>query len=298
MVKQNIEKLKTRIVASEKVNNLKNISYSIFNPPEDPKALFTFGCQRSGTTLLQRLLNLSPKVKMYGEGEEPYFYPKSDPQLQFRLRSQDSIRNLLSTETTHYVSLKPIYDTQNMFKFLERFPGSKAYFIFRSYQDVTQSHLTYYKDIHCSGRDYIKPLFKRRKLNWMNEYFPDSLDRAVADIDFNSLTSEDAYALHWYARNAIFLELLKNNPDKSHLVQPVCYEELLSDPEYYGRQIYNFANLGFSSNWLSIIRSENLYKPLACEFSPAINKICDDLLFELKALTSYGLRSKTMLHSA
>lgn len=111
----NIDSIKRKIIASDKRYRLTTAFHEVVNNYKTSSPIFIFGCQRSGTTLVQKIIRLSPCVRSYGEGDAPYFDESG------RLKEPDLIKSCLSKENNKYILLKPLCESQNARELLDKF---------------------------------------------------------------------------------------------------------------------------------------------------------------------------------
>src|SRR5690606_31615112 len=98
----------------------------------DTRFVFVVGSQRSGTRLPLQVMDQAPAIATYSEGAAPFF----DRVLLQRL---DRVEALGRLSVFPVVALKPICETHRVIELLERFPRSRAVWIFRHYQDAVNS---------------------------------------------------------------------------------------------------------------------------------------------------------------
>ena len=260
-----------KIIESDKRYRLTTRLHEIFNNYLNPKPIFVFGCQRSGTTLIQKILKLSPCIRSYGEGDKPYFIETNDGGI--RLVNTDSLKQLISRESNKYILLKPLCDSQNAAKLINEF-NSPAIWIYRNYTDVIDSHIKYYKYDACSYLDNILS----PDINWMNEY----IDKDTVDIIKNLSTTSpaDCYALFWYARNSIILNIYKNTN-----ILVINYDDLVSSPYLVCKSIYNYIDVPFMDYYSSIIYSKSYKKSVNFTLNDNIKRLCHELYIELNKIS-------------
>jgi len=159
-----LDKIKLAWYGSCKLNKLREALRRI-SPHKMTKIIFIFGCQRSGTTIIQKLISLQPQVKYHGEGDAPYFYNTSSDK-HHRIRPVKEVEKYLKQESMEIIAIKPLYESHKAAQLISRYPESKGIWMFRHYRDVIDSHLHYYKQ---SAIEYIRPLFSDKIHNWLNE---------------------------------------------------------------------------------------------------------------------------------
>lgn len=273
-----LNRLRYRFLTSEKINRLKKKINHFFYPADSCQIIFVFGCQRSGTTLLQKILNLSSRIQRHGEGEAPYFYPENDLARQFRLQPKDIVLKHLNYEKSEMITIKPLYETFQLNALMSDYPDAKVFFMYRNYRDVVKSHLKYYA--HINALEYVKPLFESEKNHWLTENLPNYAKNNIRSFRLKDLSNSDAYALYWYARNSVGISQINDN------VEIVNYDKLISQPITEIPRICKFVDVKARPTWPSIIRlKEEKRSRYQFRISPEIEIICEELSQKLMKLT-------------
>ena len=100
---------------------------------DHPKRVtFVFGCQRSGTKMVMRVLDRSPATRIYHENHATAFH-------DFQLRSDTVVRSLVAINPAPAQVFKPICDSQEADHLLERFPEAHGLWVYRHPDDVANS---------------------------------------------------------------------------------------------------------------------------------------------------------------
>jgi hypothetical protein len=103
---------------------------------QQPKRIvFIFGCQRSGTTLMQQIFDKDFNTKVYGEFDAKVYGEYSETGRSangkhFRLKPLEEVKAVMDRDRARLIVAKPIVETQNALKLLAYFPGSKALFMY------------------------------------------------------------------------------------------------------------------------------------------------------------------------
>ncbi|RDH83781.1 MAG: hypothetical protein DIZ80_06485 [endosymbiont of Galathealinum brachiosum] len=264
----NIKNLKLSWYSSYKVNKLREMILSILSITKITKVIFIFGCQRSGTTIIQNIISLDPSVKYHGEGDEPYFYDVSTEK-HHRLKPQQDVDRILNNELFNYMAIKPLYESQHANNLLKQYSNSKSVWMFRHYQDVIDSHLHYYK---YNSHDYIKPFFDKNIKNWLNESIPKDINEFIQQFKLEELSDADAYGLFWIVRNSIYWDI-KDNKN----VILINYEKLVSQPDVEISKTCKFLNLPYYSFYCNAIRSNAVSKKVNFTLQDSIKEKCEDI---------------------
>lgn len=242
----------------------------------DPKLLFIFGCQRSGTTLLSRIFERDWFAKSFREVSS---INRDNEENRIRLKSLPEVKEIVEQRPARLTVVKPLVESQRAIEFLEFFPGSKALWIYRHYRDVSASNITRFG--LNNGIDDVSQLLTAPPENWRSEFVPRDVYETLEKYFSESMNPYDAAVLFWYARNSLYFELgLHKNPD----VMLCRYESLVQSPELVVPAIYEFANCPFPGP--SIIRqihSRSVKKGHSIELTPRIVELANGMLDRLNA---------------
>jgi protein-tyrosine sulfotransferase len=192
---------------------------------------FIVGCQRSGTTMLESILNAHPKVRVVGEEESE----------SYKYLSKEKDPGELSAE---YVGLRIPMETHGIYQ-VTKHEGARVLFTLRDPRDVAASMLR-----HVT-----------RDLSWIERYAQREIARTMLNLPDRARLEQQFERLHdeidddCDVRFAAFLWALKNRyiPIYSQLPLPtkiVRYEVLVSSPDPYLRQICDHLGLEWSNRLL------------------------------------------------
>lgn len=261
------------LLNSYKVNSFRKRAYQLTRRRVEPRVIFIFGCQRSGTTITQRLIELDPQVISYGEGDPPYFYQW--PERANRLLDEEVLKVLLRTERAPRVLLKPLYESQRAAELLAAFPHSQAVWVFRNYQDVIASHRSYYR--HRDPKKYVEPLLRRDSKSWMGANCSDELLSLLNDLSEAELTVDDLYGLFWVSRCELYLPL-RDDPR----IWLLDYDQLRESPMQVVEQLYEFTGLRRHPLYTNLVRSGGPGRHDEQRLHPLIRDFCEELLIRLR----------------
>jgi len=272
------ESMQNRWMTSYKLNLLRTKFCQLVSPSDQTQVIFVFGCQRSGTTMIDEVIGFSPTVTAYGEGDLPYFFQEGEPDY-LRLIEWQKVKELLGREKSQFTLLKPLYDSQVATDLLHFVTGSKAIWIYRHYLNTVDSHIKNYRNDH-DGIIYIKELFDRKKGIWKNENLPGDIIEILNKFNGREINSATGYALFWLARNSLFTHL-QDNPD----VLLVNYESIITDPVVQFSQIFNFLGVPFKQKYTGIIHSTAYKKKINFVIDPEMQQLCDEMYDTLQKMT-------------
>ena len=279
------ERFQTKIVLTYAV---KFLYQKILLPkPKEQKILFIVGCQRSGTSLMNRIFTQDLQVSVYRESSilssnDRGFNSKGDFATSLRLNSPGNLAKNFNQNKAPMIVLKPLVESQNIQQLLDFFPQAKALWMYRNYRDVAQSNHRRFKnngEIAGGIRD-IKFIAQGDRANWRSEKASETVRSVITKYFAEDMNPYDASALFWWARNRLFSELnLSQNPR----VLLCRYENLVTQPKQVMRQIYRFVDAPYKLHpqFDRDIDTDSLGKGKSIKLSPEIEKLCSDLWQQL-----------------
>lgn len=270
-------KFKIQIIAKQMIGTL--IGYTGKAKTKTP--VFIIGCQRSGTTMLNGVLDRSSQVQAFGEGLGAF----GDG---VRLLPKGNIRYLIYRSPSPIVVFKPLNDTQQIDHILEAHPNSRAIWIFRNYYDVSNSMVkkwgeTQKAHIHqiATGR-YSGPGAKA-----LGERISPENKRLAKKLDDSDLSAYEAAAFIWFIRNSVFFD---HRLERYNNLLVCKYEDMVINPENQFRRIFDFIGTNFSLGYIDDIRSSSISKNKQPVLRASLKSMCDGLMNRLDDLYQSQLK--------
>lgn len=240
----------------------------------DYELLFIVGCQRSGTSLMNRIFSRDLNVKVYRESGQ---LSSLDRQEKLRLKPFPEIHRLCAKNNAPLSIIKALVETQNIVNILDYFPNSKAIWMYRNYKDVINSSLKKF-GTHVGIRD-IKYIVDNNQQNWRSEKVSESTRSIISQHFAPDMNPYDAAALFWFARNQLFYDLKLDSNPRVFMCQ---YQDLVKNPREMMNNIYHFLNLTYQNDDLvKEVHCQSLHKGSTIQISPSINHLCNELLQRL-----------------
>jgi len=239
--------------------------------------LLVLGCQRSGTTMMTRILSRDPGAKVYPEQSPLTFW---DLEEHLRLPPVERLAARIASSHFPLVVLKPLVESQNAPALLAALPHARAIWMFRHWSDVARSNLARFG--RANGVRNLARVVERRPGDWRAEAVPESVHRTVAGHYSPDMNPFDAAALFWWVRNAHFFELgLADRPD----VMPCRYEDLVADPGRILQSVYRLLDRPFPGpEVLAGVSTASVGLGAGIEFSAPVASLCDEMLARLCAV--------------
>lgn len=249
--------------------SLSQLSYG-WNHPK--RVSFVFGCQRSGTKMLMRILDNSRETRIYHENHATAF---SD----FQLRSDATVRLLAMSSPAPAQIFKPICDSQNADLLLARFPRARGLWTYRHFDDVANSA---YQKWGAHQREVVTAAVKGdlTTWGWRTERLSERVLADLRRVWRDDLSELEGALLFWYMRNSFFRELGLHLHPRVLLVK---YEDLVTKPEAAFRRVFTHVGAAFDKAFLGRVHSESVGRKPPPMASPAIRELCAGLEAELDA---------------
>jgi hypothetical protein len=212
-----------------------------------------------------QVMDCAPEIMTYSEGSAPYFE-------SVLLRPLDAVEDLRRRSVFPVVALKPICETHRINELLERFPRSRAIWIFRNYQDAVNSASTKWPN----GRAAIKRLASENpeSAGWRVGGLSHSKLRLVKDLYSDRMTLHEANAVMWYLRNGLYFELGANTRTDVLLVR---YEDLVARPRESLSRMFVFLGCPLPPGFEKVVRSSGGPGRPFPDISPRIRVLCEEL---------------------
>ena len=241
---------------------------------EKKQVLFIFGCQRSGTTLLNRILKKDFHSGVYNEVSKLSTYKDPD---KLRLRPLSEVEDEISKSKPQFIVLKPLVESQNALKLLDYFEDSKCIWLYRDFKDVALSNI-----IKFGTKNTIKNLkwiVEINEENWRNEGISEETRKIIVKNYSSKMNVNDAAVLFWYVRNILFFELKLNLKANVLLIK---YDELIKSPKQILENIYRFSNRDFPGDRIfDEISVSSIGKGNDIVLSPEIEALANNLISKL-----------------
>ncbi len=241
---------------------------SVVRTPRDRRSVvFIFGCQRSGTTMVQQtLLDRSWRVLIMEEhdrrlvGDDPDETTWQEGSIVFR-----RIRAL----PFEVVAVKPLVESYRVAELLDTAGRSSAIWMLRHYLDVSQSNLRRF-GLGNAHRD-LEPFLTGDALNWRCRGATEETRERVVGLLRDGLEPLDAAALFWWTRNQLYFDQRLSEDER---IQVLRYEQVCSHPEDVVRSLSSHIGVSLPvHSTVPRVRSRRGADSIG-ELSPKIEQLC------------------------
>lgn len=258
-----------KIARIAKVSRKKAIAAAHGRPKTRP--VFIFGTQRSGTRIPLVVADRSPDIMPYAEGAEGFYQ-------NVLLADFATVERSLESSAFPAVMLKPICDSHRADEILERFPASRALWIFRDFRDTVNSATVKWP----TAPEGIKLLAEgaTKAAGWWAGGLTADDFELVRQHYRPNMEPQEAHALLWYLRNTFYFRLgLEERED----VLLIKYEDLVKEPLSRFGQVFSFIDMPFRERFVADVHSSSVGGGPRLEFAKGIDALCSEVYERLNA---------------
>ena len=249
---------------------------------DDTKVLLIFGCQRSGTTALQRVFAADRDVVSFGElGLAFERWPYNH-----RLRPVATVNRMVGLTRASMVVIKPLVESHRVVEILDEIPDSKAVWMYRHYADVASSNLKRFGT--GNGRFNMARARSGDRRDWRAQGFGPAETEILDRFAHETLGDHDFAALFWWLRNRLFVD--QQLAEESRL--RICsYRDLVTEPQATIDAMYGFAGVTpRSPTAADRIHQASVDKGQGIPLDPAVRELCEEMWQLLEKLNGeFGL---------
>ena len=192
--------------------------------PDERRVVLIFGCQRSGTTMLQQtFLDRSWRVLILEEHDRRLVRPgRGETTWQEYSTVLGRIRRL----PFEVVAAKPLVESASATALMDAVGAVKALWMLRHYPEVARSNVSRF-GADNPYRD-LEPIRSRDALDWRYRGVTEETWETVAALWNRRLTPFDAAALFWWTRNQLYFDQRLWEDDRIRILR---YERACNQPE-------------------------------------------------------------------
>jgi len=244
--------------------------------------LFIVGCQRSGTSMIHHVFRSDFQTVTFDEVSP---LSSADAVEGLRLNPLDDVRRKITAARAPLVIAKPLVESQNLEHLLAAFPGSRALWMYRNFQDVARSNLRFFGE--NNGHRDLQPILAGDQGNWRAEHLDPRDREAITDLYRPDMDPHDAAALFWYARNSLYFSRGYAGNERIRLCR---YEDLVSTPGPVMAAVYDFVGRPYPGDGIvADVFSSSKGKGRDLVLAEPVRGLCRDLLERLDAQPRAGV---------
>ncbi len=251
---------------------------NVDNRNEPRKVIFIFGCQRSGTSITSAIFSKLDNVMSYPETNNPLTdQDSSEPNHTIRLNVLEDVKDKINNNYHEFIVVKPLVESQRALEIINFFPYSKGMWLYRDYRDVVNSMVQKWGE--DQGIPHLKPILNSNQKNWRSEKLSSNVREKIISLYKQGISSTDAWALFWYARNSLFFSQKLHLDPRFILMK---YQKLVTSPSYLSSVLMklNLSNIDVSK--ASNYNASSVGKGKDLMFSEHVSEILEEMMKKLE----------------
>ena len=193
------------LIARRARSSLKLLARTLTPAPEEHRrVVLIFGCQRSGTTMLQQtLLDRSWRVFILEEHDRRLIGDEPDP-LETAWEEHGVVLARIHRLPFEVVAVKPLVESDRAAGLIDTAGNARAIWMLRHYLDVARSNLRRF-GVENAHRD-LEAFRSPDRSNWRCRGTAEATRRTVVELLDGGLEPLDAAALFWWTRNQLYFD--------------------------------------------------------------------------------------------
>ena len=239
--------------------------------PDERRVVLIFGCQRSGTTMLQQtFLDRSWRVLILEEHDRRLVVG-SGPQ-ETTWQDYSTVLGRLRRLPFEIVAAKPLVESASATALMDTADAVKAVWMLRHYPEVAQSNVSRF-GMDNPYRD-LQPIRSRDALDWRYRGVTEETWETVTALLNRRLTPFDAAALFWWTRNQLYFDQRLWADDRIRILR---YERACNQPEEVIRSLSGHIGVALPLGSIAPRVRAQPSPPKTREFDPAVERLCRKL---------------------
>jgi hypothetical protein len=234
--------------------------------------LLIFGCQRSGTTMLQQtFLDRSWRVLILEEHDHRLVGPTPGPE-ETTWQEYSTVMRRIRRLPFEVVAAKPLVESASATALMDAAGAVKAVWMIRRYPEVAQSNVNRFGTDN-PYRDLL-PICSRDATDWRYRGVTEEAWETVTALLNRRLTPFDAAALFWWTRNQLYFDQRLWKDDRIRILR---YERACNQPDEVIRSLSDHIGLALP---IDSIAPRVRARPLPAEtteLDPEVDRLCRKL---------------------
>jgi len=190
------------------------------------RVVLIFGCQRSGTTMLQQtFLDRSWRVLILEEHDRRLIGPAPGPE-ETTWQEYSTVLGRIRRLPFEVVAAKPLVESASATALMDAAGAVKAIWMLRRYPEVAQSNVSRFGPDN-PYRD-LQPIRARDARDWRYKGVTEETWETVTALSNRRLTPFDAAALFWWTRHQLYFDQRLWQDDRIRILR---YERTCNQPD-------------------------------------------------------------------
>jgi hypothetical protein len=238
--------------------------------PNERRVVLIFGCQRSGTTMLQQtFLDRSWRVLILEEHDRRLV--GSVPE-ETTWQEYSTVLRRIRRLPFEVVAAKPLVESASATALMDAAGTVKAVWMLRHYREVAQSNVSRFGTDN-PYRD-LQPIRSRDALDWRYKGATEETWETVTALSNRRLTPFDAAALFWWTRNQLYFDQRLWEDDRIRLLR---YERACNQPGEVIRSLSGHIGLALPLGSVASRVRAQPFPPQTRELDPDVERLCRKL---------------------
>jgi hypothetical protein len=240
--------------------------------PSERRVVLIFGCQRSGTTMLQQtFLDRSWRVLILEEHDRRLVGPRPGPE-ETTWQQYSTVLGRIRRLPFEVVAVKPLVESGSATVLMDAAGAVKAVWMLRRYPEVARSNVSRF-GIDNPYRD-LRPIRAQDALDWRYRGVTEGTWETVTALLNRGLTPLDAAALFWWTRNQLYFDQRLWEDDRIRILR---YERACNQPDEVVRSLSGHIGLALPLGSIAPRVRAQPSPPEARELDPDVERLCRKL---------------------
>ena len=240
--------------------------------PSERRVVLIFGCQRSGTTMLQQtFLDRSWRLLILEEHDRRLVGPGHEPE-ETTWQEYSTVLGRIHRLPFEVVAAKPLVESASATALMDAAGAVKAVWMLRHYPEVARSNVNRF-GVDNPYRD-LEPIRSRDTLDWRYRGVTEETWETVTTLMKRSLTPYDAAALFWWTRNQLYFDQRLWEDDRIRVLR---YERACNQPDEVIRSLSDHIGLALPlGSIVPRVRAQPSRRETR-ELDPDVERLCRKL---------------------
>lgn len=240
--------------------------------PDERRVVLIFGCQRSGTTMLQQsFLDRSWRVLILEEHDRRLVGPGADPE-ETAWQEYSTVLRRIRRLPFEVVAAKPLVESASATALMDAAGPVKAVWMLRHYPEVARSNVRRF-GLDNPYRD-LEPIRARDALDWRYRGASEETHETVTALLDQRLSPFDAAALFWWTRNQLYFDQRLWADDRIRILR---YERACNQPDQVIRSLSDHIGVALPLRPIAARVRAQPDRPETAELDPDVERLCRKL---------------------
>ena len=240
--------------------------------PDERRVVLIFGCQRSGTTMLQQtFLDRSWRVLILEEHDRCLVGPGAGPE-ETTWQEYSMVLGRIRRLPFEVVAAKPLVESASATALMDAAGTVKAVWMLRPYPDVARSNVSKF-GLDNPYQD-LQPIRSRDATDWRYRGMTEETWETVTTLLNRRLTPLDAAALFWWTRNQLYFDQRLWEDDRIRILR---YERACNQPDEVIQSLSGYIGVPLPIRSITPRVRVRPSPPETRELDPDVDRLCGKL---------------------